>query len=40
MVQIYIKYKDNNYHLLDIDEKEVINFSWNVYIFSVWIFND
>jgi len=26
MVQIYIKYKDNNYYLLDIDEKEVINF--------------
>jgi hypothetical protein len=26
MVQIYIKYKDDNYYLLDIDEKEVINF--------------
>lgn len=26
MVQIYIKYKDGNYYLLDIDEKEVINF--------------
>ena len=26
MVQIYIKYTDNNYYLLDIDEKEVINF--------------
>lgn len=25
MVQIYIKYKDDNYYLLDIDEKEVIN---------------
>ncbi len=26
MVQIYIKYTDNNYYLLDIEEKEVINF--------------
>ena len=26
MVQIYIKHTDNNYYLLDIDEKEVINF--------------
>ena len=26
MVQIYIKYKDDNYYLLDIEEKEVINF--------------
>lgn len=26
MVQIYIKYTDDNYYLLDIDEKEVINF--------------
>ena len=25
MVQIYIKYKDDNYYLLDIDESEVIN---------------
>lgn len=25
MVQIYIKYKDDNYYLLDIEEKEVIN---------------
>ena len=26
MVQIYIKYTDNNYYLLDIEESEVINF--------------
>ncbi len=26
MIQIYIKHTDNNYYLLDIDEKEVINF--------------
>ena len=25
MVQIYIKYTDNNYYLLDVEESEVIN---------------